>query len=1540
MLQATPEPKLAKRFQQFWKLLVAPDLRQPPGSMSRPWLKAEGSRSDGSIGYQRHLAMGQKEYRFWSICPFIKRGVFAQSRCRSGPPVPVSGNPSSRAFSCMSDRQVNWRIVFYILIFTCISTNGCTFRAWVASKKEEDKGEDSQFLGISPFASGKETPQKSKVSHQDLTLAPRIYAQQTFEQNGHNTSVVLRNMSGMEWREGQLLCMVQTALAGNRMDRRTHTNLQHEEEKKVQIRDKKNSPVYTWRRAWEGSNETLWRRDQDYGSYSMAKLYTYEKDPEWHGRDNPSGYNYSTDSSSGEFQCRESGEEQDGRGSDRERNDSPLGGFEEFTGRVSTHRGHQDPRKGSPKETTECRHAGIGAQNHQCKAGSRQSQGQSDAVRCLMGQLQECDDRKNRRTEKAIHRGSAGGMQSPKGERAQVSGATDRATTTSSHNSRNGIRPLYRRQEPGDRTTRGTDAGYPRGGRDGNGHPCRRPTRSQGSEHEAICQSISKEERRRRWCKTKCQGAQEGKGGRADVNGSKDGRDYECDRRDSHSTTQYPSATDETQTSLPPTKKAKDHYANIRVMGQLECVMDDDTLLSPTEEEAHNFNADLWKEERRNTNQQQNDSAKNTAEKTHGEDIRVLQVKHYDSRFMEDLDKCETIFQWEHQTYNPNCSTTMDTANTSEHRDWGIRILRIWSIGIAVASILLYVLRTRNRLQTSSYKPVLTIERKRISRRAGAGPRTTRLQNVAILWMILFSHVEGHWRNIGTHGQTWQGNEILASATEEANQKPNEKFMQYELTTGTWTTMTTREKNEGEYSTLMQTSARRRIIKLWGMAWRDRYALHHHSWSHMEGTPLSTFHLPDSNTMEYNLVAIERSERDYIAFDSRIELPVYMAISCISTEHRGIISWTHQRASTPYSFVMSLCNNDDLYLDWTCWAEEPNTIPCGGEIAARPGLSVKIYQRQRAPVSDSESEDGTTPSGTAMEELEEVQEWPDSDIEECTLFQRMHVGSIHEGLDWTLRDQLPPEDDTIRDRNFAADLDYLRSTIAIHPGTKFLKIARAHINPVWTAMALAWEIGQISPMKVLQDIGENWPDASGNRKLHDIETTYSSAYAYEEMILLLDLTSHDWDADRRVIHLVERIAILSDKIKMNAVAKVIEAPTSRKEIITIAEIEGCNHHYVCEVWINGQRITHNNQLWITTPSLIQIVRTLGAETQPLLSTMPEVSIPVGSNRFTALNEYLLKRQFGHAWRTITFRDSSRAVPPDAELTMQIFQQYETWTSFCTLTWPTLRITDWKAITADNTAYTSNNLANFDAIYMIVEMYNEDRWRLLLLERVIVEASMESQVIAHRMFHKVTKNDIIYSLDMEHKCADQQYECHTECNGNTLSVTGEHIAMDGDFCRLQVKQKNTQSCRVTERPRSHSQRAPLKRRYYSHLQSMREMQTKEELPRRRQRNDETSLMQTDRQKRSPPNNPVSARMARPSEPYAWIYLYVVGWDEPIRIWRGAYNGQDLTGFLTRQITVYEYHTHPYDYIWSAQSIHNHRSCMNIRSMHLWQQNTPR
>ena len=729
---------------------------------------------------------------------------------------------------------------------------------------------------------------------------------------------------------------------------------------------------------------------------------------------------------------------------------------------------------------------------------------------------------------------------------------------------------------------------------------------------------------------------------------------------------------------------------------------------------------------------------------------------------------------------------------------------------------------------------VLFVKGRRISRSFSTTRTRICTSHLVLLWIISFNYVEGHWRLMNS---AESANWIISSKVHghQANESRDERILA--------SADQTNEEAPDLQSLMQQQAERRRIVKLWGLSWRDRFSLHYHSWSHILGNSLCTFHLPDTKDFPYELIPIAgKEEKEYIAFDTRITTPVYMSISCISSEHRGTLSWEHQRASTPYSFVLALCNNEDLVTDWTCWAENLEHVQCGGEIDVRPGAFVKIFQRQLAPQSDSEEDTISTPSGSVIQELDEIQ----SDLGEedmCALFQRTYFGTLHEGIDWSRRDTQAEVTATFPDRNSLADLEYLRQNIHLFPGIKYVKICRAHINPVWTSMTLSWEVNQISPLEILRTINEEWPDVRGSWKLFPIDTTPSALFALEELVIVLDLPSGDWDSDRRFPHLIERIAVVPSNVRVNAVIKTLVSPFTRREIIDTSEMSGCSHNYACEVWIEGKRITHNNPMRAKMSALIQVVRTLGGETMPLLSAGLEPSIIAGSPRFLPVPEYVILRKFGHPWKTITFRDSSRAVPPDQEVTLQIFQQEETWVSTWLTTWPPLKLTDWQAVQADKSTATSRLLQDYDAISLLVELHYEANWRLILLERSIDSVQeVDSQIVAHRMFQPMTRQDIIFCLDAERFCANPTYQCDTECNALILQVGQTHQAKDGDFCKLIITEKKSISCventitlpapTANSRERSRSNRRPILRRHFRYHRTGEQGSELTSLPHRR------------------------------------------------------------------------------------------------------------
>ena len=715
-----------------------------------------------------------------------------------------------------------------------------------------------------------------------------------------------------------------------------------------------------------------------------------------------------------------------------------------------------------------------------------------------------------------------------------------------------------------------------------------------------------------------------------------------------------------------------------------------------------------------------------------------------------------------------------------------------------------------------------------------------------------------------------------------------------------------------ETSWMQGITRHRKILQLWGFTWSARFQLHRHTWSHLEGSSLSTFHLPDSTQISYTLTEIQGKEgKQFIAHDPRIELPIFLEISCISSEHRGILSWTHQRATTAYSFVWALCSTNDVNRDWTCWAQKPDAdyIPGAVDIPVVPGSFVKIWQRERAPEdSDLSSSVPSTPSGSIIQDLPEVEDQDEEDPDYCTLFQRTFVGSLHEGLDWAERDIPRGDWANHMEQNFLADVQYIRQQIVPQPGLKFIRITRLHVNPTWPLGTLSWEVNQASPLRIMREIQEHWPDVQADWRLHALDTSSSALYALEELILILELPSHDWDADRRLPHLFERIAVQGSTIKANAIAKILESPTTKRDIILLADMVGCTHNYACEVWLHGKRLLTSDQIWLHVPTLIQVVRTLGGEDMPLLTSSEELSIPSGAIRFWPSPYYSVLRHYGHPWKVMIFRDSSRAVPPDFELMLQTFHQPETLTALSLQTWPTLRITDWRTLSVDDNAYSSEALRDFDAIYLIAELHTEASWCLVLLERLIETSSFnEIQVVAHRMLTPIGRDDLIFSLDAEQLCRQPNKHCQTDCNGQPLIEGGRHQAADGDFCRLHITSIPEAVCSggssiITENPsgaRDRS-RSPLKR-YHSkttypstteqgpHFSSTRHRTHGSNFP--MLYSDHTSLMQL-----ATPMMTLVPPITYPS----WFYVFTFGGTEPRRLRGDAQGTLDQETFIREEL----------------------------------------
>ena len=766
---------------------------------------------------------------------------------------------------------------------------------------------------------------------------------------------------------------------------------------------------------------------------------------------------------------------------------------------------------------------------------------------------------------------------------------------------------------------------------------------------------------------------------------------------------------------------------------------------------------------------------------------------------------------------------------------WAYITLGITVLGLGANELWMYLNRPR-----SHHGRVLKVQNLRVSRRGRMHNAGSHYKVWCFVWILTCSHVEGHWRHIQNHSEdlhipTDSNNrspiQSLATLTpwwripkgtsngnfdqtfqdysrhegmEEVQDyqgwrnswdagEDNEEIRRYQIRRND--TMETQEpKDEWEGASLMQTSRTpNRIVKLWAITWQHRFSLYWHSWSHIMGKPPDKLHIPDYAPTFYLFVDIQGKDgKEKIIHDYRIATPVHFVISCIESSHRGVLSWEHTaRGKTPYAFVIRLCNDNDLAYDWTCWAENPEHTECGVDLEATPGAHITVYQRQLAEPTDSES----TTIGT--EDPEDVQENELSDQDSCSFFQRTFVGSSHEGLDWVTRDIPQGEWATRMEENFLADAQYLRNLVHIQPGHKHIRIIRPDDSPLWDTYTLSWEVQQASPLRMMRDLQNTWIDLRRNRAW--------------------TLTQVDYRP-----HLLERVAVHGDYIRVNAVTKKIQFPATKRSIIESSEVARCSQLYACEVWINGQRITHLESILETEPSLIQVVRTLGGETIPLLEGNSVPSIPVGYVRMFPLAEYRLLRHYGHQWHVILFRDTHRAEPANIKCDLQIHHQPETLVAMAFSYWPTLRIMDWTMIEADYAAYSSVVLNNYDAVNLIMELHAgpPDEVLLLLEKRTITENGEHAAVLAHRLFHEVHPHHISFALDAETQCESEEYRCEVYCNGNYIAQHEVHTASNGDFCTLEIeKVEQIRICHDSEggndeanriRLRSRSPRAALPR----------------------------------------------------------------------------------------------------------------------------------
>ena len=918
----------------------------------------------------------------------------------------------------------------------------------------------------------------------------------------------------------------------------------------------------------------------------------------------------------------------------------------------------------------------------------------------------------------------------------------------------------------------------------------------------------------------------------------------------------------------------------------------------------------------------------------------------------------ESLFSYEHKYGSFTCDVVLSDISTDVWQSASLFVSFAYCLsGIAAFSILLLMLRTissRNRKVTSK---VLKVQKQRISRSMFTKGRI-RHQTIFLLWLLSTHYVEAHWREI--HMQT----DLRQQYEEDHPYLFHRKGI--DMNSGfaeSWDLgipglfllkniefIHPRPPEVDEHSTQTQIIERQFEDTLFasppqmtteGISFFQREldlsassGFNYFPFQPMEEMHRAPFGLSGAQLLPYirellvpvltsqahelwSLYALDARGEEIITLKSQA-WPSAQSLEGVLSLFNGIEFWFLGEFSADSLALCSSVAYNHLHL--VVFFPTDIEVPYVARISRHTHLGlfyhgsfVKIWQRERAPEdSDLSSEVPSTPSASILQDLPELIDNVEEEDDYCTLFQRTFVGSHHEGLDWAERDIPRGEWANRMEQTFLADTQYVRQQIVLQPGVKFIRITRLHVNLAWPASTLSWEVNQASPLRIMRDINEQWPDVQGDWKLHPIDTTASALYALEELVLILELPNLDWDADRRLPHLLERIAIQGSTIKVNAVAKILESPTNKRDIISIAEMVGCSHLYACEVWVHGKRLLTPDPIWLHIPTLVQVVRTLGGDDTPLLNNGEELSIPSGSIRFWPSPFYTVLRQYGHPWKIMVFRDSSRAIPPEMEQMLQIFQQTETLMAHCFNTWPTLRIADWRSLSVDDSAYSSEALRDVDALYLIVELHTEVSWRLVLLERLIETPDYnEIQVVAHRMSPPIKKTDLIFSLDAETICAQPDKDCQTECNGQTLLEGGHHNAADGDFCRLHITsrplaicQKESKVVNADHPPGARDRsRSPLKR----HLSKTLYRSASDSGPhfssaRHRSHTLSGTFIQSD----------MHSLMQRSSYPLLavpairspiWHYVFIYGKSDPHRIWGANQGEMDLEVFIRNEITDY-------------------------------------
>ena len=589
-------------------------------------------------------------------------------------------------------------------------------------------------------------------------------------------------------------------------------------------------------------------------------------------------------------------------------------------------------------------------------------------------------------------------------------------------------------------------------------------------------------------------------------------------------------------------------------------------------------------------------------------------------------------------------------------------------------------------------------------------------------------------------------------------------------------------------SCLMQKQPRRRLVKLWALKWDHRFSLHRHVWSHLEGNTYDRMHLPEIRDIEFKLQEISmKPGQEFLIYDPRIETPILLEISCITSEHTGTFAWDcHPRVRTSFALVMWLCDGGNIEPDWTCWGEDPTWethLECGTEIVAYPGMHLKVYQRILVPVSDSESTgictNGTSPleeaaSESSQSEIEDPYPVPQGDEEESN--ERPRYDDDREGDEsgfsqGQMQHVLPgvehgeePQDPFPEEEHLQVNTLWMANTFTNRPSVRSVEIWHMLRNEVegttsTTQLRLFWQdaINRIESTWRLQ--GLHW----SLREVRD-ELLYVAKRA-KALVLLVPQDHQNYRTG-----FVEVVTCLHDGIQTTTKIKTFRVTATYDEIYHALGLYVCMDGENCEILLDSHDFSY--MLALPRAFTMQIIVHHGEIGHQMIT--PWVMLP-----------FAYKTSFS-IWRTRT-----SAGRDHLDIVLERWHHWNNVYKKVEYEWKDLRAKRWWASEVDAAVFGTTQFHDYDKVVVVSHNHAAGSMMSVLTLAEITLADRQEATTEIRVFHFPPAQDresILKQVVPNFDCDTARYSCSASRNGHELRYYERIRFIHGDFVYVSVLEK--------------------------------------------------------------------------------------------------------------------------------------------------------